>query len=319
MLSKGLSFTSLIAAVFCGAIVSLATGLIENPPRASVIGYRYYGHPLVWRVTRTFELPTEYMFARLALDAAFWIGFSYLVSVFLRGIVLPRLKVDAQGGTLLLALALALPLGLVMDFIHEFGHAAWGIALGGRLTHMQIVFFEIYPEVAIAQQFSLGRTQVTGLTSGFAYGIFLLGGSVTTNIVAWLLGLILVTERFGHRTRLAVKVLELFGLLDLPFYVIFPQIGLLHWIFVGGDKPEPLLGARQIGLPDWAFYVTTFLLTLGPVLLYSESIRKKVWGYMETFRGHVHPVRCIHLTLVVRYWEIPFNPETSNIVSGPVV
>lgn len=273
----------LVIALVCGALVSLGTGLVENPPRASIIGYRYYGHPLVWRVTRTFELPPEYMLANLAMDAAFWIIISSLTSVALGKIVLPRLKVDAKGRTLLLLLVLFLPLGLVMDLVHESGHALWGIAVGGKLTYMQIACFEIYPNLAVTQQFFLGRTQVTGLPSEFAYGLFLLGGSMTTNIIAWLLGLILVRTRLGHRTRLALKVLGLFGLLDLPFYVVFPQIGLLHWIFLGGDSPEPLLGARKIGVPDSAFYIVTFLLTAGLIFLYFDSFRGKARKWLRTF------------------------------------
>ena len=278
-------FRLLVIAAVCGASVSLGTGLVENPPRASIVGYRYYGHPIVWRVTRTFELPAEYILTNLAIDAAFWIIIASLVSVFAERIVLPRLKVEAKGRTLLLCLILFLPLGLVMDFVHESGHALWGVAVGGRLTYMQIGYFEIYPNLAVAEQFSLGRTQVTGLPSEFAYGLFLLGGSMTTNIIAWLLGLILVRTRLGDRTRLALKVLGLFGLLDLPFYVVFPQIGLLHWVFLGGDRPEPLLGARNIGVPDSAFYAATFLLTAGLTFLYFDSFRGKAHKWLRAFLG----------------------------------
>ena len=272
----------LVIAAICGALVSLGTGLVENPPRASIVGYRYYGHPLVWRVTRSLELPPEYMLTNLAVDAAFWIIIFSLTSIIVGKFVLPKLEAIAGVKTLLLVLVLFVPLGLVMDLVHESSHALWGIAVGGKLTYMQIAYFEIYPNLAIAQRFFLGRAQVTGLPSESAYGLFLLGGSMTTNIVAWLLGLILVRTSLGDRTRLALKVLGLFGLLDLPFYVVFPQIGLLHWIFLGGDRPEPLLGARKIGLPDSAFYLVTFLLTAGLIFFYFDSFRGKARKWLRT-------------------------------------
>ena len=116
----------LVIALAYGTFVSLGTGLVENPPRASIVGYRYYGHPLVWRVTRTFELPPEYMFANLAMDAAFWIIIFSLISIILGKFVLPKLEASAGVKTLLLLLVFFLPLGLVMDLVHESGHALWG-------------------------------------------------------------------------------------------------------------------------------------------------------------------------------------------------
>jgi len=312
----------LVIAVVCGAFVSLGTGLVENPPRASIIGYRYYGHPVVWRVTRTFELPAEYILTNLAIDAAFWIIISSITSVALEKIALPRLKVDAKGRTLLLCLILFLPLGLVMDLVHESGHALWGVAVGGRLTYMQIGYFEIYPNLAITQQFSLGRTQVAGLPSKSAQGFFLLGGSMTTNVIAWLLGLILLRTRLGDRTRLALKVLGLFGLLDLPFYVVFPQIGLLHWIFLGGDRPEPLLGARNIGVPDSVFYAVTFLLTIGLIFLYSDFFRKKASKCVISFLGQgFSSIRLGALNQIreAKRGETSFNPDIGYMMGGPVV
>lgn len=303
--------------------MTLGTGLVENPPSASIIGYRYYGHPLVWRVTRTFELPAEYILTNLAIDAAFWIIISSLVLVFAERIVLPWLKVDAKGRTLLLCLVLFLPLGVVMDLVHESGYALWGVAVGGRLTYMQIGYFEIYPNLAIAQQFFLGRTQVSGLPSEFAYGLFLLGGSMTTNIIAWLLGLILVRTRLGDRTRLALKVLGLFGLLDLPFYVTFPQIGLSHWIFLGGDRPEHLLGARKIGVPDSAFYAATVLLTAGLIFLYFDSFRGKAYRWLGTFLGirgsGQSNLGQLPDSSKSSAEEISFNPDVGYMVGGPVV
>jgi len=141
---------------------------------------------------------------------------------------------------------------------------------------MKIAYFEIYPRFAITSQFVLGYVEVEGL-AGFSYGLFLLGGSMTTNIVSWLLALILVKTKLGSKTKVALRILGLFGILDLPFYVIFPQIGLQHWIFLGGKMPEPLVGARRMSIPDPAFYTMTVLTTLGLVFLYFKSFWKRYW------------------------------------------
>ncbi len=272
MALQTLRLRSVVVAIVSGLLLSLATGLVENPPDASIIGYRFYGYPLVWRVTKTLQ-PTEYRFANLTLDAAFWIAAALLALIIIE---LLKLKVSFRYETLLLPLLLFIPLGLVMDLVHESGHALWGTAVGGRLTYMQIAYFEIYPRLAITPQFALGYAQVEGLTTRFASGVMQLGGSLTANIVSWLLALILLRTSLGYKTQVALRILGLFGLLDLPFYVLFPQIGLRHWIFLGGYQPEPLIGARNVGISDQAFYLMVVLTTLGLIFFYFKPLWEKV-------------------------------------------
>ena len=271
----------IVVAIVCGFFLSLATGLVENSPGASIMRFRYYGHPFVWRVTDIFG-PTEFRFDILAIDAAFWVIISFLALIIL-GIV--KLKVEFKYETLLLSLVLFISLGLVMDFVHEFGHVIWGTAVGGRLTYMQIAFFQIYPQLAVTTQFQLGLVQVTGLTTEFASGVMQLGGSLTTNIISWVLALILLRTDFQFKTKVALKILGLFGLLDLPFYVLFPQIGLHHWIFLGGRQPEPLIGARKMGIPDPAFYTIVVLTTLGLIFLYFKPFWEKAMERIKIFLG----------------------------------
>ena len=276
---------SIVMAIVCGLLLSLATGLVENPPQeASIMRFKYYGHPLAWRVTDIFG-PTEYRLNSLAVDAAFWIIISFLAVILIERL---KLRVGFKYETLLLPLVLFVPFGLVMDFVHEFGHVILGVALGGRLTYMKVTFFEIYPRLAITPQFTLGVVQVVWDMPSppvFEYGLFLLGGSLTTNVVSWLLALFLLRINFRFKTQGTLKMLGFFGLLDLPFYVLLPQIGLRHWILLGGCQPEPLMGARNIGIPDPAFHLMVSLTTLGLIFLYFRPLWEKAGKRMRTFLG----------------------------------
>jgi len=210
------------------------------------------------------------------MNTVFLIFVSLFGLVFLERIVFPKLGVSIKYKTLLLPLALLIPLGLFMDFIHEFGHAIWGTAVGGTLASMKIAYFEIFPRPAITSQFVLGYVDVHGLSTDSQYGLFLLGGSLTTNIVSWVLALTQLKLNLGQKKSVALKTLGLFGLLDLPLYVLLPQIGLQHWLFLGGHVPEPLIGARKIGIPDIVFYVIVAFATLDLIFLYFKPLRQKV-------------------------------------------
>jgi hypothetical protein len=186
-------------------------------------------------------------------------------------------KIVAYVGSeaLILFVILFIPFGLLMDLTHELGHVLWGIAVEGKLVYLKIAYFEIYPNPALTTTFVLGHVQVSGLRTEFAHGLFLLGGSLTSDIVAWLSGLLLLKFHVGYHKEVALKILGLFGILDLPLYVFFPQIGLQHWVLLGGNIPEPLTGARNMGIGDPAFYTAVAFSTLGLLLLYSKGFRNR--------------------------------------------
>jgi hypothetical protein len=249
----------------------------------SIPEVKRYGYPLAWLVTNL-NGPTEYVLVNLVMDTAFWIVVLLVTFTFLEKIAFPSLGIVIDRNLFLLLVILFIPLGIVMDFVHESGHAVWAAAVGGRLIYMKITYLEIYPQLRISTQFCLGCVNVNGLAYGsVAYGLMLLGGSITTNIASWILGLILFKTSFGNKAQASLKVLGLLGILDLPFYVVFPQIGLGHWIFLGGGcGPEPLKGARMIGVPDPVFYLMVALSTFGLVLLYSKTLRDSVSNRIKT-------------------------------------
>jgi hypothetical protein len=259
-------------------------GLAENTPSASIIGAKSYGHPLAWRIVITsLTVSVHYRYGNLIVDLVFWFSLFFLMLELVDRLKRRRMKDNFKLSRLSVLLGIFLLSAFTMDFIHEFGHAFWGTAAGGRLAYMQIAYFVIFPEVELVSHFQLGYVRVTGLTTSFEHGLFLLGGSLTTNVTAWLLAVILLKKEVGYKTNLALKMSGIIGLLDLPLYVFLPQIGLRHWIILGGDKAEPLIGAREMGISDPIFYLAVLLTSLGLVLLYFEPLRKALLDKIRIF------------------------------------
>jgi len=278
-------------AIVCGILASLGTATISSETGMDLPEIKHYGYPLPWLVT-DLNGPTDYISVNLALDVVFWITVSLIALIFLQKIAFPSLGIQVSRKSILLPMILFIPFGLVMAFVHEFGHAVWGTAVGGTLTYMKIAYLEIFPRLALTREFQLGLTGINGLSHGsVAYGLTLLGGSMTTNIGSWILGAFLLKTGLNIKAQVGLKILGIFGILDLPFYTVFPQIGLCHWVFLGGREPEPLNGARIIGVPDLAFYLIVALSTLGLILLYSRTLRENLSTRIRGFLSKETTVR----------------------------
>ncbi|MHA1859996.1 MAG: hypothetical protein ACTSVF_02725 [Candidatus Asgardarchaeia archaeon] len=140
----------------------------------------------------------------------------------------------------------------MMDIVHEFGHAFFGILMGGNLEYIKVAFFRIYPDFAIEQEFVVGYVLVSGLY-GFSRGVFLFGGSFTTLLFSTFVFFIALTVKKSKGGE-AIKFLKFSGIvgsLDMPFYIIFPYLGLKHWIIIGGNFPEPIVGLEMMGIPNF--------------------------------------------------------------------
>lgn len=268
-----------------GIFVSFATGLIPIESGMGMPEIKRYGRPIFWLITNL-NGPTEYVITNLIIDMVFWATISFF-ALYLMHRICAKLEITINPKKLLLPLVLLLPLGLLMDGMHELGHGLWGTLVGGRLTYVQMAYFIIYPSLEVTSEFRLGAAGVEGLTYGsFAYGLMLLGGSMTTSIVSWIIALALLETSLSKRRRIALKVLGLFGILDLPFYIVFPQLGVHHWVFLGGSGAEPLIGTRMMGIPDFAFYLAVVVSTFGLVFFYSRpACEKALEGIKMAFDG----------------------------------
>jgi hypothetical protein len=264
--------TYIVGSLLCGLVLTLVTGLFENRPPASIIGATHYGYPLVWRVTMM-VLPqaTTIILGHFLGNLVFWGGLCFAGTY-----IIPSIKTGECKGSwkpVAKGVLLVITCGFVMALVHEVGHALWGTMVGGSITFIQVFFLELYPRLALTREFTVGFVRVEGLT-GAPFGTFLIGGSITSNIASWVLGLLVYRHKRRRPWAAVLRVLGVYGLLDLPLYVVLPQLGLRHWIVIGGDQPEPLIGARLMGIPDPIFYLSIILTSLGLSYIYVPQVQK---------------------------------------------
>lgn len=272
---KSFRLKQIIIATLFGTIISLILGLFENIS-SGIIGAKSYGYPFVWRTEITTMTTTiNYNFSNLIFVILIWFSIAFIVLELIQNLRYGTTDVyDLKKPISLFAILFCM--AIILCFIHEFGHIIFGTIAGGNLTYLQIGNIIFYPKFEMASNFQLGFVQFTGFTTSFEHGLFLLGGSLTSNIAALLIGFIIIKRELGQLTKNVLKIGGIIGLLDLPFYVFLPQIGLKHWIIIGGENPEPLIGASQMGISDFVFYLITFLITFILVLIYFQPIRNNI-------------------------------------------
>ncbi|MCS7365433.1 MAG: hypothetical protein NDF54_08360 [archaeon GB-1867-035] len=180
-----------------------------------------------------------------------------------------------KGEKYLQALLLLPPSGFIMALTHEIGHLIWGLIAGGKLTYMQITFIILYPNPSITSTFKLGLVQMNNLKNPFNYGIFLLGGTLTTTIISYTIALTLNIKKLKQPYNILLTELGIIGLLDMPLYTTLPQINLPHWFIIGGTTPEPLIAIKKLNFPEPIYYLTLLLSLIILSILYTRSILKK--------------------------------------------
>jgi hypothetical protein len=258
----------------CGFVVAMLSGLFEHSSEAGMLGAKSFGYPWIWR-SNIVQSTTESIirFGNLAADTAFWSITLFIVLLLVERFALKRADSLLNDKRFAVSAIMLMPMGVLMGLIHELGHFFAGTALGGTLSYFQMGFLELYPKLTIASQFRLGSVIITGLSSPTQQGLFLLAGSSTASVAALVIGMLIYITKLGDRARLSLKILGVFGLLDMPFYVAFPSLGLRHWILLGENQSEPLIGAQQLGIPDPIFYLVISIITVVLILLYCKWAR----------------------------------------------
>ncbi len=150
-------------------------------------------------------------------------------------------------------------------FIHEIGHGLAASAIGGRISALYVwpgVQVFPHPGQAFPGDWNnrLGAAEIgqpaSWAKNGWQMGFVLLMGSGTNFLLGALalLGAWLLKPQGWLRCFLFSAIVLA---VDLPCYSLFPLFGLRHYIFIGGWYAEPLLGARQMGIPDGVFLFVT--------------------------------------------------------------
>ena len=276
-------------AMVSGVFAALLSGLFEQSSKGGMLGAKNFGYPWIWR-SNIVQSSTQNIlrFDNLAADIAFWSIIIFIVFLLAERFALKRSNSLLSNKRFVHSAALLMPMGLLIGLIHELGHALAGTALGGTIAYLQVGFVELYPKLTIASQFKLGSVIVTGLPSPTQQGLLLLAGSLSSTIAALTIGVLLYTRKMDYRSTYYLKIIGILGLLDLPFYVTFSSMGLRHWILFGETQPEPLIGARQIGIPDPIFYLAVAAITFVLILLNSKKSRTLTLKWLKITKKNNH-------------------------------
>jgi hypothetical protein len=166
-------------------------------------------------------------------------------------------------------------LGPIGTLVHEGGHAAGVVCGGAHVTRVGLGFgLVLYPELAWeGWRPYFGWVEWDGDLSPRAHGAMLLAGSGTTAAVALLASLLLAGIRQVGPVTHVLRALSLLHLDGLT-YTFLPQWGLRHWGPLGGDTPEPLVGARALGLPETGFEAIMIALSLLCAALLAVHLRR---------------------------------------------
>jgi hypothetical protein len=275
-------------AIVSGVFAALLSGLFEQT-QGGMLGAKNFGYPWIWR-SNIVQSSTQNIlrFDNLAADIAFWSIIIFILFLLAERFALKRPNSLLSNKRFVYSAALLMPMGLLIGLIHELGHALAGTALGGTLSYLQLGFVELYPKLTIASQFKLGSVIVTGLPSPTQQGLLLIAGSLSSTIAALTIGVLLYTRKMDYRSTYYLKIIGILGLLDLPFYATFSSMGLRHWILLGETQPEPLIGARQMGIPDPIFYLAVAAITFALILLYSKKSRTLTLKWLEITKKNNH-------------------------------
>lgn len=181
-----------------------------------------------------------------------------------------------------------LVLGLLALFnllVHEFGHCVTLNRVKGKCGGVYIFpGIKIWPLTSLGQPYDKPDewNQKIGLTQTIkdaptlkANGLvkFMGSGSVAILSLVALVGLYMFRPHGWLRILLLAQSLMF---IDLLTYTILPEwFNLNHFFCVGGDTPEPLIGARMMGIPKSVF--------ISGVLVYSALMAFACLSYVRKY------------------------------------
>lgn len=181
------------------------------------------------------------------------------------------------GHSLYLLIAFIVVSPFIVAFVHECGHAICGIILGKTPVYMRVLWFEVYPRFALtAEMVPSAITYFKETMTGSDLGWIQLSGSLATNVVSWIAGLMLLVKKF-----------RLYG--KLPLLVV----GLLFWVELPSNifmSYEPIVGAMSLGMSVLTIGLMFSILIIGPLLLYVLSLKVEISKAFRSKRTSITPI-----------------------------
>ena len=136
---------------------------------------------------------------------------------------------------------------------HEIvGHGLTAVAFGARITYVEVVGFQLFPEIRwVGATGYFGYCGDSGVEGDAARALILLDGSLST----WLVGVtgacLLYLRRWRGWVRILIIALSLWWL-DLLLYTL-PSLGIPRYLFWGHRYSEPYEAAVALGVPGHVF------------------------------------------------------------------
>ena len=155
-------------------------------------------------------------------------------------------------------------------FIHELGHGITVELLGGDFTELYIFpGLQIWPNLGVTYNGDRNgyvakvryEFPVDWEANCWEVGFVLFMGSglnLLASIIA-LSSLYIIRPVRWFRFFLIAESLMFF---DILFYTFLPKFHLKHFIFIGGDIPEPLLGALMLGFSEIEFMILIAIISM---------------------------------------------------------
>lgn len=149
-----------------------------------------------------------------------------------------------------------LAIAILGTILHETGHGATAIILGGEIHSVAIMpGIQLYPTV----EFQLwngwiAQIAYSALDSSWQQGLATIMGSGLTAFAGCGAIAVLLATRPKGLARFAWLSAAILFTWDGLAYSIFPTLGLKHWIVVGGSVAEPAIGATEMGIASPIYY-----------------------------------------------------------------
>lgn len=239
-------------------IITVITGLVQNPQEASVIGAYYYGYPFHFLIRMPLLNQTRFIPLNFVKDLLFyWLG---TVILFILFKILSGRREKAEGileghhsGFLIIFLLSGFFTKIISEFIHEvLGHGLFVILFGGNITSINISILWPYNFSSIGWAGSFYAWQMSWIQSG--------GILVCLIVSAFLQALLLLNIVRGTRLASVFFWLSFWTFLNSSGYLIIGGInpfGDVEYLISAGILTQPL--SLLIGLA--VFFVAFFTLS----------------------------------------------------------